>query len=240
MGEIAELLADEFQITREEMDRFSTESHQRVAKAQASGALAAQMTPVSLPQRRGEPLVIDRDECVRPETTPETLARLRPAFRKDGRVTAGNSSPMNDGAAACVAMSEAACDSDGTQPAAWLQAATAVGLLPARMGMGPAIAIPRLLAQAGLTQADIDLFEINEAFASQILAVNRELKIPAEKLNVNGGAIAIGHPLGASGLRIVVALIHALRARGLRRGVASLCVGGGQGMAVLIETPEET
>lgn len=235
MGETAEILADEFGILRGEMDHFAAESHHRAEAAHAAGHFAREIHPLLIPQRKGEPLCIDKDECIRPDTTAAVLSKLSPVFRKDGRVTAGNSSPMNDGAASAVVCSEAAAERLGVQPEAWLLGFATVGLDPHRMGMGPAIAIPRLLSRMNLSMDAIDLFEVNEAFAAQVLAVNSELKIPAEKLNVHGGAIALGHPLGCSGLRIVATLVNALRVRGLRRGVASLCVGGGQGMAVLVE-----
>lgn len=235
MGETAEILADEFSITREAMDEFAAMSHQRAAKAHGEGLLAEEVVAVSVPQRKGDPLEIAVDETVRPETTPEILARLRPVFRKEGRVTAGNSSPLNDGACAALVCSEAACDSDGVTPDAWLRDVVSVALEPRRMGMGPALAIPALLERNGLKQSDINLFEINEAFAAQILAVNSQLQIPLDVLNIHGGAIAIGHPLGCSGLRIIGTLVNAMKRTNAKRGVAALCVGGGQGMAALVE-----
>ncbi len=236
MGETAEILADEFGIEREAMDRFSVESHRRAAAAWERGDFAEEVVPVEVPGRKG-PVRIDRDETVRADTGLEALAALPPAFRKNGRVTAGNSSPLSDGASACWAASARALEADGIAPAAWLTGTVTVALEPRRMGLGPALAIPKLLEEQGLTDDQIDLYEINEAFAAQVLAVNRELRIPPEKLNVNGGAVALGHPFGATGLRLVATLVHALRRRGLRRGVASLCIGGGQGMAVLLEIP---
>jgi len=237
MGETAEILADEYGIEREAMDRFSVESHHRAAAAYERGDFADEVVPVPVPGRHGAVNTVDRDETVRPDTALEALAKLPPAFRRDGRVTAGNSSPLSDGASACWAASRDALQADGLEPAAWLTGAVTVALEPRRMGMGPALAVPRLLEEHGLTPGDIDLFEINEAFAAQILAVNRELHLSPEKLNVNGGAVALGHPFGATGVRLVATLVHALRRRKLRRGVASLCIGGGQGMAVLLETP---
>ncbi len=235
MGETAEILADEFSITREEMDIYATESHRCAGSAQENGAFDSEIIPVSIPQRTGDPILVSRDECVRPETSVEVLGKLRPAFRKDGRVTAGNSSPMNDGAASAIVASEKTLQEADVKPEAWLTGVATVGLDPNRMGLGPAIAIPALLEKTGKTIADIDIFEINEAFAVQVLAVNKKLNIPLEKLNINGGAIALGHPLGCSGLRIVTTLIYAMKKHGHKTGVASLCVGGGQGMAVLIE-----
>ncbi len=237
MGETAEILSDEFGIEREAMDRFAVESHRRAAAAYDRGDFADEVVPVPVPGRKGAANQVDRDETVRPDTSFEALAGLPPAFRRDGRVTAGNSSPLSDGASACWAASPRALEADGIAPAAWLTGAVTVALEPRRMGMGPALAVPRLLREHGLTDDDIDLYEINEAFAAQVLAVNRELHIPPGKLNVNGGAVALGHPFGATGVRLVATLVHALRRRGLRRGVASLCIGGGQGMAVLLEIP---
>jgi acetyl-CoA C-acetyltransferase len=236
MGETAEILADEFAITREEMDRLSLTSHERAAAADGRGDFSEEIVPLPVPRRKGPPLPFERDETIRGDSSLEALGRLRPVFRKDGRVTAGNASPLSDGAAACLAVSRGEAERSGWTVAGWATGFATVALEPSRMGMGPALAIPRLLEEQGLGANDIDLFEINEAFAAQILAVNRVLEIPAERLNVNGGAIALGHPLGATGLRLVVTLAHTLRRRGLRRGIASLCVGGGQGMAALVET----
>jgi acetyl-CoA C-acetyltransferase len=234
MGETAEILADEFGIVREEMDSFALESHMRAAAARNRGFFRREIVAVpSLDKRRTE--VLENDESVREDTSLEILAKLRPAFRRHGRVTAGNASPLSDGAAAALVCSKDACFRAGYTPVGWLTGVTTVALEPKRMGMGPALAIPKLLDACGLKLKEIDLFEINEAFAGQVLAVNRELAIPSEKLNVNGGAIALGHPFGATGLRLVMTLIHAMHERGVRRGVASLCIGGGQGMAVLVE-----
>jgi acetyl-CoA C-acetyltransferase len=235
MGETAEILADEFGIEREAMDRFAVESHRRAAAAYERGDFAEEVVPVPVPVRGDPGHAVDRDETLRGDTSLDALAKLPPAFRRDGRVTAGNSSPLSDGASACWAASRRALEEDGLEPAAWLTGTVTVALEPRRMGMGPALAVPRLLEEQGLTGDDVELYEINEAFAAQILAVNRELRVPPEKLNVNGGALALGHPLGATGVRLVATLACALRRRGLRRGVASLCIGGGQGMAVLLE-----
>jgi acetyl-CoA acetyltransferase family protein len=235
MGEIAELLADEFAIDREQMDAFAVESHRRAAAAHDSGALAEEIVTLELPGRGGATTRIDRDETVRPDTSAEQLAGLRPVFRRDGRVTAGNSSPLSDGAAACVVASRAACEQHGWTPDAWLTGITTVALAPPRMGMGPALAIPRLLEACGLTLDDVDLVEINEAFAAQILAVLSAYPVPSERLNVHGGAVALGHPFGATGVRLLGTLTGAMKRHGARRGVAALCIGGGQGMAVLIE-----
>jgi acetyl-CoA C-acetyltransferase len=241
MGETAELLADEFGISRESMDSFAAASHQRAAKAQAGngfqseiwgyrGTLRALLSPSEV-----------ADECVRPDSTPESLAKLKPVFRpKVGRVTAGNSSPLNDAAVSAIAVRATDLPEDQRANAMTVHAISTVALDPTRMGLGPALAIPRLLETTGLSLDQIDLVEINEAFAGQLLACllhmeQAGVKIPLDKLNVNGGAIALGHPLGATGLRLLLTLGNALRQRNLRRGIASLCVGGGQGMAALIE-----
>jgi acetyl-CoA acetyltransferase family protein len=236
MGEIAELLADEYGISREEMDAFAAESHRRAAAAHDGGAFAAELLPLALPARKGGAATFDRDETVRADTGVEQLAALRPAFRAEGRVTAGNSSPLSDGAAACLVASRAACERHGWTPDAWLTGLATVGLAPPRMGMGPALAIPRLLEACDLRLADIDLVEINEAFAAQILAVLSEVAVPGERLNVHGGAVALGHPLGATGIRLLATLAHAMQRHGARRGLASLCIGGGQGMAALLQS----
>jgi acetyl-CoA C-acetyltransferase len=235
MGETAEILADEFGIGREEMDRFALGSHRRAAAAHERGRFEAEIVPVEPPRRKGKPEPFTRDESVREDTSLEALAKLPPAFRSDGRVTAGNASPLSDGASACLAASADAFERAGIAPEAWLTGVTTVALEPRRMGMGPALAVPRLLEALGWRAGDVGLFEINEAFAGQILAVNRELRLPADVLNPDGGAVALGHPLGATGLRLVVTLAHGLRDRGLPRGVAALCVGGGQGMAAALE-----
>jgi acetyl-CoA C-acetyltransferase len=233
MGETAEILADEFSITREQMDGFALASHTRAAKAAESGAFEAEILP--LPPRGKQTEAILEDETIRADSTLPKLAKLPPAFRKDGRVTAGNSSPFTDGASACYVASLHALEKDGVKPDAILRAINVVALEPRRMGMGPALAIPALLDECGLKASDIDLFEINEAFAAQVLAVNTKLNLPADILNVNGGAIALGHPFGATGIRLIATLTNALKQQGGKRGIASLCIGGGQGMAVLIE-----
>jgi acetyl-CoA C-acetyltransferase len=233
MGETAEILADEFGITREQMDGFALASHTRAAKATQEGLFGGEIFP--LPPRGKQKDAFSEDETVRADTTLPKLAKLPPAFRKDGRVTAGNSSPFTDGASVCYAASLDALEKDGVKPDAVLRAINVVALEPRRMGMGPALAIPALLDECGLKASDIDLFEINEAFAAQVLAVNTELNLPADILNVNGGAIALGHPFGATGIRLIATLVSALKQQGAKRGVASLCIGGGQGMAALIE-----
>lgn len=235
MGETAELLADEFNITREQMDAFAFESHARAAAATKQNAFAAEIVP--LPPRGKQREDVGYDETIRADTDLARLAKLPSAFREDGKVTAGNSSPLSDGASACLAASLPALEKEGLAPDALLTGFATVALDPKRMGMGPALAIPELLAAHGLTQADVDLYEINEAFAAQLLAVNRELNVPTDRLNVHGGAIALGHPFGATGIRLVATLVNAMKQRGAKRGVASLCIGGGQGMAALFELP---
>jgi acetyl-CoA C-acetyltransferase len=225
MGETAEIVADEYGITREQMDEFAARSQQRAANADFSAEL------IAVPK-----LDAERDESIR-ESTVEGLAKLKPVFRKGGRVTAGNSSPLTDGASACVVAGLEAFEQAGQAPDAILRAINVVALEPRRMGMGPALAIPALLESSGLKASDIDLFEINEAFAGQVLACNAELKLPLDVLNVHGGAIALGHPFGATGVRLLATLVNALKQKGAKRGVASLCIGGGQGMAALIELP---
>jgi acetyl-CoA C-acetyltransferase len=236
MGGTAELLAERFEVTREEQDAFAAESQRRAGAAIAEGRFAREIVPVEVPQRRGDPLVVDTDEHPRPETSVESLAKLRPAFREGGCVTAGNASGINDGAAAMVVMSAERADALGVQPQARILGAAWTGVRPEMMGLGPVEAIPLALARAGVELGDIELFEVNEAFASVALVVQREVGIPADVLNVNGGAIALGHPVGASGARVLVTLLHAMEDRGARLGVAALCVGGGMGIAAVVES----
>ncbi|HMM49788.1 MAG TPA: acetyl-CoA C-acetyltransferase [Miltoncostaeaceae bacterium] len=235
MGGTAEVVAERFAVGRTEQDEFAAESQRRAAAAIAAGRFVDEILPVSVPQRRGDPRVFDTDEQPRPDTTPERLATLRPAFLPDGTVTAGNASGINDGAAAMVVLAAERAAALGVRPLARVLGHGISGVDPAIMGMGPVTAVRRALDRAGLTIGDIDLFEINEAFASQSVAVRRELGIDPERLNVNGGAIALGHPVGASGARILVTLLHEMRRRGARRGVAALCVGGGMGVAMAVE-----
>lgn len=235
MGETAEILADEFSITRDQMDAFACESHARAAKAMQDKVFAAEV--VALPARGKQSAPISQDETVRADTDIAKLSKLPPVFRNDGRVTAGNSSPLSDGASACIAASLPTLEKAGLAPDALLLGVTTVALDPKRMGMGPALAIPKLLEAHGLKQTDVDLYEINEAFAAQVLAVNQELNLPLDRLNVHGGAIALGHPFGATGIRLVATLVNSMKQHGAKRGVASLCIGGGQGMAALFELP---
>ncbi len=235
MGETAENVAERYGVGRQEQDAFAVRSHQRATAAQQAGALARELEAVSVPQRRGEPIFVDRDEGPRAETTLETLARLAPVFRDGGTVTAGNSSQINDGAACLVIGSERAAQRLGREPLARIVAIGVAGVDPAVMGIGPVPASRMALQRAGLDMSDIDLVELNEAFAAQAVHCQRQLGIPDDRLNVNGGAIAIGHPLGCSGARLVGTLAHELRARGKRYGLATLCIGVGMGLATIIE-----
>jgi acetyl-CoA C-acetyltransferase len=235
MGITAEEVASRYNISRTDQDAFAAESQRRAVAASESGAFGPEIVAVDVPQKKGEPRRVDRDEYPRPGTTAATLAGLRPAFKKDGVVTAGNASGINDGAAALVVTTAAKANAVGTPPLARILAYVSTGVDPKIMGIGPIPAVRKVLERASLNVADIDLFELNEAFASQSLAVVRELGLDAAKVNVNGGAIALGHPIGASGARVLTTLVYALRARKLRYGVASLCIGGGMGIAIAVE-----
>jgi 3-oxoadipyl-CoA thiolase len=235
MGETAENVAQDCRISREDQDAFALESQRRAQAAWERAAFAAELVPVSVPQRRGDPVVVERDEHPRPETTLEKLAKLQPAFRERGTVTAGNSSGINDGAAALLLMEREAARRMGLAPLAVIRAFAVAGCDPQRMGLGPIAAVRKLLKRTGLTVDDLDLVELNEAFAAQTLACIRELGLDAGRVNVNGGAIALGHPLGASGARILTTLVHELTRRGGRYGVATMCIGVGQGIATLVE-----
>ena len=234
MGETAETLADDYGIPRAEQDAYALRSHQRAARAWEGGVYAREV--VSVPVGEGKrAITFERDEHFRADASLESLAKLKPVFRKDGTITAGNASAITDGAAALVVLSEGAAARHGVTPQAALLGWTTVGMDPARMGLSPVPAVRKLLEKHRLTLADIDVVELNEAFAAQVLACDRELKFDHERLNVNGGGIALGHPTGCSGARIVVAAIHELHRRNARYGVATLCVRGGMGMAVLVE-----
>ncbi len=240
MGETAENIWDVTHISREEQDRFSLQSHQRAIAAIDSGKFAEEITPVSVPQRKGDPIIVDTDERPRRDTSLEKLARLRPAFRRNGTVTAGNSSGLNDGAAAVLLMSRAKAAELGLKPLARVVATAAAGVDPRTMGYGPVPATRKALARAGLTMDDIGLIELNEAFAVQALAVMQELGMREEITNVNGGAIALGHPLGCTGARILTTLLHEMKRRAPHEkrpyyGLATLCVGVGQGEALIVE-----
>ncbi len=235
LGETAELVAERWGVSREDQDAFALLSQQRAAAAIASGRFDDQIVPVTIPQRGAEPIVIDRDEHPRADTTAEALAALRPAFREDGSVTAGNASGINDGAAALLIVEAGRARSLGLRPLARVVSTAVAGVDPSVMGMGPVPATRKALQRAGLTVADLDLVEINEAFASQSVACLRELALDPSRVNVNGGAIALGHPLGMSGARLATMLVHELRARGGRYGLATMCIGVGQGIATVLE-----
>lgn len=237
MGETAEEVAKEHAVSREDQDAFAVESHRRASAAWEKGAFAREIAPVTLPaaKKGAAETVVDRDEGPRADSTLEALAKLRPVFRKDGTVTAGNASSLNDGAAALLVTSREWAQAHGQKPLARIVASAAAGVHPSVMGIGPVPASQKALARAGLSAKDIDLVELNEAFAAQSLACVRALGFDTGRVNVNGGAIAIGHPLGASGARILLTLAHELKARGLRYGLASLCIGVGQGLAVILE-----
>lgn len=235
MGITAENLASQYHITREEQDEFAARSQARAAKAIVEGKFKEEIVPVEIPQRKGDPIIFDTDEFVRPGTTVEKLSTLRPAFKKDGTVTAGNASGINDGAAAVVVMSKKKAEELGITPLASIVANAAVGVDPAIMGIGPAEAVRKALKKSDLTLDQIELIEANEAFAAQSIAVDRELHFDSDKLNVNGGAIALGHPIGASGARILVTLLHEMKRRDAKLGLATLCIGGGQGVATIVQ-----
>lgn len=235
MGITAENLAEKYGITREEQDAFAAASQAKAAAAIAAGKFVDEIVPVMIPQRKGDPIAFVKDEHPKPDTTVESLAKLRPAFKKDGTVTAGNASGINDGAAAMVIMAEERAAALGLKPLATIAGAAWAGVEPSIMGIGPVSATRKLLKKVGLKIDDIDLIEANEAFASQSLAVARELKWDPARVNVNGGAIALGHPIGASGARILITLMHEMKRRGVHRGLATLCIGGGMGISLLVE-----
>ena len=235
MGITAEEVVKRFGVSREAQDAFSAESQRRAAEAIAGGAFREEIVPVDVPQKKGAPKRVETDEYPRAGTTAVTLAAMRPAFAKNGSVTAGNASGINDGAAALVVATEEKARAMGRTPLARILSYCTVGIDPLIMGMGPVEALRRAADRASVALDDLDLFELNEAFASQSLAVARELKLDAGKVNVHGGAIALGHPIGASGARILTTLVHALRARGGGRGAAALCIGGGMGIAMIVE-----
>ena len=235
MGITAENIAEQYGLTREEQDEFSAWSQQKAEQAQAAERFRDEIVPVVIPQRKGDPIVFEKDEFPRAGTTAATLGKLRPAFKTDGTVTAGNASGINDGAAALLVMSREKAEALGLPILATITSYAAAGLDPNVMGLGPIYATRKALERSGLTIDDIDLIEANEAFAAQSLAVGKDLNIPREKLNVNGGAIALGHPIGASGARVLVSLLHEMQKRDLKRGLATLCIGGGQGVALVVE-----
>ena len=237
MGETAENVAERYGVSREDQDAFAAESHRRAAEATDAGRFDDEVVPVDVPQRKGDPVTVHSDEGIRPETTVEALARLKPVFREGGTITAGNSSQLNDGASCLVVCSAERARELGHEPLARVVSTGVAGVDPAYMGVGPVPASRLALQRAGIGVDDLDLVELNEAFAAQVLASIRELGIPHEKLNVNGGAIALGHPLGSSGARLLGTLCWELRRRGARYGLATMCIGVGMGMAMVVENP---
>ncbi|MHA3104855.1 acetyl-CoA C-acetyltransferase [Acinetobacter sp. ANC 3791] len=236
MGITAENIVEKLGLNREEQDALALTSQQRAAKAQAEGKFTAEIAPVYVPQRKGEPLVFDRDEYIKADTNAASLAKLRPAFKKDGSVTAGNASGLNDGAAAVLVMSAEKAAELGLQPLARIKAYAMSGVAPEIMGLGPVEAVKKTLTRAGWSLDEVDLIEANEAFAAQALGVAKELGLNMDKVNVNGGAIALGHPIGASGCRILVTLLHEMQRRDAKKGLATLCIGGGMGVALAVES----
>lgn len=235
MGITAENIAEQWNISREEQDKFALESQLRAEKAQKEGKFKDEIVPVEVPQRKGDPIIVADDEYPKHGTTLEKLAKLKPAFKKDGTVTAGNASGINDGAAMLIVMSKEKADQLGLKPLVKIRSYASAGVDPKIMGYGPVPAVRKALERAGLKAEDIDLIEANEAFASQALSVVKDLGLSPEKVNVNGGAIALGHPIGASGARILITLIYEMIRRDAKTGVATLCIGGGQGTAVIVE-----
>jgi 3-oxoadipyl-CoA thiolase len=234
-GETAENVAEKYQISRQEQDEFALGSHLKAVKAHQEGRLKDEMVPFEMPQKKGSPLLCDKDEGPRADTSLDKLAALQPAFKKGGTVTPGNSSPLSDGAAALLLTTPAKAQQLKLKPMVRIVASAAAGVHPNYMGIGPIPATQKALKRAGLTMDQIDLVELNEAFASQVIACARELGIDLRKLNVNGGAIALGHPLGCSGARIMTTLVHEMKKRGSRYGLATMCIGVGQGIATIVE-----
>ncbi len=235
MGETAENVAEKWKITREEQDTFALGSHQKATVAQKAGDFASEIAPVRIPQKKGEPVVVSTDESPRADSSLAGLAKLQPVFKKGGSVTAGNSSPLNDGASAVMVVSEEVLRSEKLEPLARVISQATAGVEPAFMGEGPIPAGKKALARAGWGVKDLDLVELNEAFAAQSIACIRGLELDPDRVNVRGGAIALGHPIGSSGCRILVTLLHAMRARNVKRGMAALCIGVGQGIAMCVE-----
>lgn len=239
MGITAENICDQYDVTRQEQDEFAAWSQEKAVKAINEEKFKDEIVPVEIPQRKGEPIFFDTDEYVKAGTTLEKLEKLRPAFKKDGRVTAGNASGINDGAAAVLMMSLRKAKELGIEPLVTIRANASAAVDPSIMGIGPVPATKKALSKAELTLNEVDLIEANEAFAAQALAVGKELQFSKDKLNVNGGAIALGHPIGASGARILTTLIHELKRRNGKYGLAALCIGGGQGVSTIIENYEK-
>jgi acetyl-CoA C-acetyltransferase len=238
MGRTAELVAEKYGISRQEQDQFAVTSHEKALRAIKSCFFGEQIVPVEIPQKKGEPVVIKTDESPREDTSMEALGKLKPAFKKDGTVTAGNAPGTNDGAAAVIVTSEQNAARMGKKPMARIVAQAVSGVEPKWVMMAPVEAVEKLLAKTGWDRdKDVDLYELNEAFAVAAIAVTRELKLDPEKVNVNGGAVALGHPIGASGARVLVTLLYELQRRGLKRGIAALCLGGGNAVALAVERP---
>lgn len=235
MGSTGELVAKKYGISREEQDEYAYHSHRKAAAAQEAGRFKAEIVPFPVPQRKGDPVLFAVDEAVRPDTSPEALAKLRPAFQKDGTVTAGNAPGVNDAGAAVVVMSEAAAEKAGAEPLARIVDYAVGGMAPEWVMMAPVDAVKKLLAKTGWSIGDFDLIELNEAFSVQAVAVTREIGADPAKVNVNGGAVALGHPIGCSGARILVTLLHAMEDRGAKKGLAALCLGGGNAVAMAVE-----
>jgi acetyl-CoA C-acetyltransferase len=235
MGITAENIAEQWNLTRDMQDEFAARSQNRAEKAQAEGRFKDEIVPVEIPQRRGEPIVVEDDEYIKKGVTKEKISKLRPAFKKDGTVTAANASGINDGAAMLILMSKEKCEELGLKPLATIKSYGSAGLDPKIMGYGPVPATKKALEKANLSIEDIDLIEANEAFAAQSLAVVKDLKMDPEKVNVNGGSIAIGHPVGASGARILITLLYEMEKRNSKTGLATLCIGGGQGTSLIVE-----
>ena len=235
MGITAENLAERYGITREQQDAFAVESQRKAVAAMEAGRFKDEITPIDVPQRKGDPVRVEADEQPRAQTTLESLAKLRPAFKKEGTVTAGNASTINDGAAVLLLASAEKAKELGLPVLAWIRGRASTGVDPAIMGIGPVSASRKVLKKVGWELDQLDLIEANEAFAAQSLAVAKDLQWDMDKVNVNGGAIALGHPIGASGARVLVTLVHEMRRRGAQKGLATLCIGGGQGVAIAIE-----
>jgi acetyl-CoA C-acetyltransferase len=235
MGNAGEVVAEKYCVPRDAQDAYAAESHRRAARATAEGAFADEMLPISIPQKKGNPIVVDRDEAIRADTTIEALAALKPAFKKDGTVTAGNAPGVNDGASALVVMAADRAKSLGLSPLVRIVGQATSGLPPKLVLMTPVEAVRRVAEKVGWKLRDVDLFELNEAFSVQAVAVLRELSIDPAKVNVNGGAVALGHAIGSSGSRVLTTLIYALTRRNLKRGIATLCLGGGNGVALAVE-----
>lgn len=234
MGQTAENIANRWDISRAEQDAFAASSQQKAAESQAAGRFVEEILPIAIPQRKGDPIIVDADEQIRPDTTAESLTKLRPAFAKEGTVTAGNASTLNDGAAMVIVTSDVEAKRLGLPVIAVIEAASGAGVDPEIMGTGPIAATQKVLNKAKWQVADLDLIEANEAFAVQALCVNKELGLDAGKVNVNGGAVALGHPIGASGCRVLVTLLHEMQRQDLKKGLATLCIGGGMGVAMLV------